>query len=459
MTIDRAADTELCEALSAVVGDRYVTSDQDVLRSLATDHTGRYSGRATALVRPADSGEVSTTLAVCRERGAKVTVQGGRTGLVAGTVPQNDDVLLSTERFTGIGDVDRDELRVTVGAGVTLARLHEVAAGAGLLFGVDIGSRDSATVGGMVATNAGGLHTVRYGNMSAQVAGLEIVLPEGSIVRRSPAVRSDNSGYDLLSLWAGSEGTLGVVTAVDVLLRPIPSHRVCALAGFDSLADVIAAGHRLRPTEGLDALEVIDGRGLQLAVDHLDASVPSGLPWYLLVELSGNRDRTDELADALSHCDVRGDPAVGVDNAGRQRVWAAREVFADVVGLFGPPVKFDAALPLATLADFAADAATTVDALTPDAIPILFGHIAEGNVHFNVLRCPDDAALYPAVIDLVRKHRGNVSSEHGVGALKRNYLDLTLTPEDITAMWVLKRAFDPENMLNPAVLFPDSFRR
>lgn len=457
MTDDRTT-TALDEALAQVVGGRYVTTDPDVLRSRATDHTGRHCGRAVALVRPADTAQVAAVLTVCRERGVKVTVQGGRTGLVAGTVPENDDVMLSAERLTHVGEVDSEGLRVTVGAGVTLARLREVAAGSSLLFGVDIASRDSATVGGMVATNAGGLHTVRYGNMSAQVTGLEVVLPDSSIVRRTPRVRADNTGYDLLSLWAGSEGTLGVVTAVELRLRPIPSHRVCALAGFDRLEDVIDAGRILRRHREVDALELVDGRGLHLAAEHLGAAVPTGRLWYLLVEFSGNEDRTDELATALSQCAIRDEPAVGMDAIGRERVWAAREVFAELVGLFGPPVKFDAALPLDTLADFTHEAVATVNRLAPEAIPVLFGHVAEGNIHFNVLRCPDETDLYPAILDVVRRHHGNVSSEHGVGTLKRNYLDLTLTPEDIDAMWTLKRAFDPTDYLNPAVLFPDSFR-
>lgn len=450
--------TVLEEALAAVVGGRYVTTDQAIVGPRTVDHTGRHSGRAVALVRPANADQVAAVLAVCRDHGAKVTVQGGRTGLVAGTVPENDDVLLSTERLVDVGDVNHDDMRVTVGAGVTLARLHRTAADAGLLFGVDIASRDSATVGGMVATNAGGLHTVRYGNMSAQVTGLEVVLPDSSIVRRTPRVPSDNTGYDLLSLWAGSEGTLGIVTAVDVALRPVPSRRVCALAGFDRLEDVIDAGRILRRYGAVDALELIDGRGLRLAAEHLGAAVPTGLPWYLLVEFSGNEDRTEELATALSRCNIRDEPAVGTDAAGRERVWAAREVFADLVGLFGPPVKFDAALPLDTLADFAAEAVATVDRLAPEALPVLFGHIAEGNIHFNVLRCPDDAEIYPAILEVVRSHHGNVSSEHGVGTLKRNYLDLTLSPADISTMWTLKRALDPDDYLNPAVLFPDSFR-
>ena len=446
-------------ALADAVGDRFVTVDADVLAARATDHTGRYSGRASALVRPADAAEVSAVLDICRRAGVKVTMQGGRTGLEAGTVPEHDDVLLSTERLTAVGAVDRENLRVTVGAGVTLSTLRNAAADAGLLFGVDIASRDSATIGGMVSTNAGGLHTVRYGHMSAQVLGLEVVLPDGAIVRRSMRVGAENCGYDLPALWVGSEGTLGVVTTVDLTLRPVPEFRVTALAGFAQLPGLIDAARVVRRLEGVDAVEMLDGRGLELASSRLGFAVPTGLPWYLLVELAGRRDLTDELAGALEQCDPDDEPAVGIDPAGRARVWAAREAFAEVVGLFGPPLKFDAALPLDTLAAFVADAVALVTGRAPDAVPVLFGHVADGNVHLNVLRCPDESVLYRPVTELIRDHGGNIASEHGVGAHKRNYLDLSLSREDITAMWTIKQAFDPADYLNPAVMFPDWLRR
>ncbi|KAF0962201.1 FAD-binding oxidoreductase [Rhodococcus sp. T7] len=448
----------LCAALAEVVGERFVTVDADVLAARATDHTGRYRGRASALVRPADAAEVSAVLGICRRTGMKVTVQGGRTGLEAGTVPEHDDVLLSTERLTAVGAVDRENLRVTVGAGVTLAAVGRAASGAGLLFGVDLASRDSATIGGMVSTNAGGLHTVRYGHMSAQVLGLEVVLPDGAIVRRSMRVGAENCGYDLPALWVGSEGTLGVVTAVDLALHPVPDFRVTALAGFAHLSGLIDAAHVVRRLDGVDAVEMLDGRGLDLASSRLGFAVPTGLPWYLLVELAGHRDLTVDLADALERCDPDDEPAVGIDLAGRARVWAARDAFADVVGLFGPPLKFDAAVPLDALAAFVADAVALVANRAPDAIPILFGHVADGNVHLNVLRCPDESVLYRAVTELIRDHGGNIASEHGVGAHKRNYLDLALSREDIAAMWTIKRAFDPDDYLNPAVMFPDWLR-
>lgn len=368
-------------------------------------------------------------------------------------------MLLSTERLTSVGAVDRENRRVAVGAGVTLATLRRAAADAGLLFGVDLASRDSATIGGMVSTNAGGLHTVRYGPMSAQVLGLEVVLPDGAIVRRSTRVGAENCGYDLPALWVGSEGTLGVVTTADLTLHPVPDFRVTALAGFAQLRGLIDAARVVRRLEGVDAVEMLDGRGLELASSQLGLAVPTGLPWYLLVELAGRRDLTDELAEGLERCGPDDEPAVGIDAAGRARLWAARDAFADVVGLFGPPLKFDAALPLDTLAAFVADAVALVTSRAPGAVPVLFGHVADGNLHLNVLRCPDESVLYQPITELIRDHAGTIASEHGVGAHKRNYLDLALGREDITAMWAIKQAFDPDDYLNPAVMFPDWLRR
>lgn len=436
-----------------------MNSDPDVLAARATDHTTRYHGWASALVRPADAAEVSAVLSICRRAGAKVTVQGGRTGLEAGTVPEHDDVLLSTERLTSVGDVDGDELRISVGAGVTLATLQRTVTPAGLRFGVDIASRDSATIGGMVATDAGGLHTVRYGHMAAQVLGLEVVLPDGTIVRRRRRVGAENCGYDMSALWTGSEGTLGVITAVDLALHRAPGHCVAALAGFADLSRLIEAVRVLRRLDGVDAVELLDGRGLELASSRLGFAVPAELPWYLLVEMEGSCDCTEELAEALQRCDPDDEPAVGMDPAGRARVWAARDAFAEVVQLFGAPVKFDAALPLDAIAAFVDEVVALVADRAEGAIPVLFGHIADGNVHLNVLRCLDESVLYRPVTELIRDHGGVIASEHGVGAHKRNYLDFARSHADISAMWAIKRALDPDDYLNPAVMFPDWLRQ
>ncbi len=445
----------MLRALTDAVGSNHVVTDPDVLAARSVDHTGRYRGRASVLVRPGSAEQVAEVLRCCRDAGAHVTVQGGRTSLVAGTVPEHDDVLLSTERMGALGDVDTVERRIEVGAGATLAAVQRAAATAGLVFGVDLAARDTATVGGMASTNAGGLRTVRYGNMGEQVIGLQVALPDGSLLHRHSRVRRDNTGYDLPALFVGAEGTLGVITALDLQLHPTPSHRVTAICGFADLDTLVDAGRRFRDVDGIAALELIDGRGAALTREHLGVGAPVAGDWLLLVELAGDHDLTDRLADLLDGARLRDEPAVGVDVAAQQRLWQVRESLAEVLGVYGPPLKFDVSLPLPVIAEFASAAADLIHSHAPDALPVLFGHIGEGNLHLNVLRCPVDRerALYAPMMDLIAASGGNVSSEHGVGSRKRPYLGMSRDPADIAAMRTVKTAFDPTGYLNAAVLF------
>jgi len=445
----------MLRSLVSAVGSNHVVTDPDVLDGRSVDHTGRYRGRASALVRPGSAEQVAEVLRVCRDAGAYVTVQGGRTSLVAGTVPEHDDVLLSTERLCAVGDVDAVERRIEVGAGATLAVVQHAAAAAGLVFGVDLSARDTATVGGMASTNAGGLRTVRYGNMGEQVIGLDVALPDGSVLRRHSRVRRDNTGYDLPALFVGAEGTLGVITALDLRLHPTPSHRVTAVCGFDDLEALVDAGRAFADVDGIAALELIDGRFGELTREHLGFGPPVDGDWLLLVELAADHDQTERLADLLGDAHLRGEPAVGVDIVAQQRLWRVRESVAEVLGAYGPPLKFDVSLPLAAIGGFAGDAAALVAAHVPDALPLLFGHIGEGNLHLNVLRCPPESepALYAAMMDLIAGCGGNVSSEHGVGSRKRPYLGMSRDAADIAAMRKVKAALDPTGYLNAAVLF------
>src|SRR6201999_1118331 len=285
------------QQVSSLVGANYVSTDPDVLAGRSVDHTGRYRGHASALVRPGSAGEVAAVLRACRDAGVYVTVQGGRTSLVAGTVPEHDDVLLSTERLRELGLVDGVERRIHVGAGATLADVQRAASAAGLLFGVDLAARDSATVGGMASTNAGGLRTVRYGNMGEQVLGLDIALPDGSVVHRHSQVRRDNTGYDLASLFVGAEGTLGVITGLDLRLHPTPRYRVTAICGFADLDALVEAGRRFRDMDGIAALELIDARASALTAEHAGVAAPVDGAWQLLIELAGDTDQTEQLAD------------------------------------------------------------------------------------------------------------------------------------------------------------------
>ncbi|MDT5320323.1 MAG: hypothetical protein QOD88_2845 [Mycobacterium sp.] len=443
------------QKVSSLVGASHVSTDPDVLAGRSVDHTGSYRGHASALVRPGSADEVAEVLRVCRDAGTHVTIQGGRTSLVAGTVPEHDDVLLSTERLCAISDVDTTERRIEVGAGATLAAVQRAASVAGLVFGVDLAARDTATVGGMASTNAGGLRTVRYGNMGNQVIGLDVALPDGSVVRRHSRVRADNTGYDLPALFVGAEGTLGVITALDLRLHPDPPHRVTAVCGFEELGALVDAGRLFRDLDGIAALELIDGRASALADEHLGVAAPVHGDWLLLVELASDHDQTERLADALEGVRTCGEPAVGVDLAAQQRLWRVRESVSEVVGLYGPPVKFDVSLPLSAVAAFARDADALLQRRAPDAVGVLFGHIGEGNLHLNVLRCDEEQErdLYSAMMELIAECGGNVSSEHGVGSRKRRYVRMSREAADIAAMRTLKTAFDPTGYLNAAVLF------
>jgi len=435
--------TALVDRLAAIVGAAQISVDPDVLAARSVDWTGRYLGHATALVRPGTADAVAAVLRTCRDAGAYVTVQGGRTSLVAGTVPEHNDVLLSTERLIDIDDVDTSRQRVRAGAGVTLAALQRAADAVRLLVGVDLAARDSATVGGMVSTNAGGLRTVRYGTMGDQVLGLEIALPDGSVV------------HGEASLFVGAEGTLGVITAVDVRLHPVPDHRVTALCGFANLESLVAAGRIFREIETIAALELIDGRAAALAAEHLGLPNPAPGEWLLLIELAADMDPTSRLADALGRMPVCAEPAVGVDAATQQRLWRVRESVAEVVGLFGPPVKFDVSLPLSAIPTFEKQSAAMIRQHAPTGLPLLFGHIGEGNLHLNVLRCDaeQESRIYPEMMNLIAAHGGNVSSEHGVGSRKRGYLAMSRSPAEIAEMRAIKIALDPTGYLNPAVLF------
>jgi len=260
---------------------------------------------------------------------------------------------------------------------------------------------------------------------------------------------------DLPSLFVGAEGTLGVITALDLRLHPDPPHRVTAVCGFEDLDALVDAGRLFRDLDGIAALELIDGRASALTDEHLGVAAPVRGDWLLLVELASDHDQTERLADALEEVRTCGEPAVGVDSTAQQRLWRLRESIAEVLGVYGPPVKFDVSLPLPAVAAFARDADALLHRHAPDAIGVLFGHIGEGNLHLNVLRCSEEQErdLYAAMMDLIAGCGGNVSSEHGVGSRKRKYVSMSREPADIAAMRTLKTAFDPTGYLNAAVLF------
>ena len=439
----------LIAALRAAVGRDAVVTDPGVMAAHEVDWTGRFRGRAVAVVRPRSAAEIGEVLRVCGAAGVGVVPQGGNTSLVAGAVP-HDAVVLSTGRLDLIGKIDREAADMSVGAGVTLDRVQGAAAQSGLAFGVDLAARGSATVGGMIATDAGGIHGLRYGSMRRQVVGLEAVLGDGSVVRELP-------GRDIVGLLAGSEGTLAVITDARLRLVPAWSHRATGLVSVDDIADALAAaGHARDTLPELDAIELIDAASLGLSAARTGQSAPfPGAGPALLIETAGDRPMLDELSEALSTMPGLRDAVAADDGPGRRRLWALREGITDSIATVGIPHKLDVGLPLGSLAAFAAALGPTVDAAHPGARVFVFGHLALGNLHVNVVGpAPDDDRVDDTVLQLVAQLGGQVAAEHGIGRAKARWLTLARSPEDLELHAAIKRTLDPRGVLNPGVLNP-----
>jgi FAD/FMN-containing dehydrogenase len=447
---------ELLVALRQIVGDQNVIDDRSVLASYESDWTGRFRGTARCVVRPGTTTEVADIVRICATRGIALCVQGGNTGLVGGSVPVDGAVLMSMLRLSAVDPVDVVAAQVTAGAGCTLATLQQLARAVGFDLGVDFAARESCTLGGMVATNAGGERVLRYGTMRAQLVGVEAVLADGSIVRRLTGLPKDNTGYDLMSLFAGSEGTLGVITRVRVRLVPLLSGRAVALAAVAGTAEVVELVRLMRALPSLEAAELFYADGLSLVRDHsgLPAPFSKRHPAYLLLECAGPDDPTDELLAALERAgDLVLDATVAGDARGRNALWAYRESHTEAISAAGVPVKLDVAVPLVSLASAAAALPDVVAAVSPNSRTILFGHVNEGNLHVNVLNAlGQDEAVTRTVLQLVASYGGSISAEHGVGRAKREWLSLSRSAEELAMMRAIKTALDPEGILNPGVL-------
>jgi FAD/FMN-containing dehydrogenase len=451
----RELSDALLDALTAAVGERDVLVDDDLRASYETDWTRRFHGRARAVVRPGSASEVAAVLRACREHGAAVVPQGGNTGMVGGGVPRGGEVVLSLARLRELGEVDGATAQVTVGAGVTLAALQAHARAAGLDAGVDFGGRDSATVGGMVSTNAGGIQAIRYGTVRARVAGLQAALADGSVIDRRSGLLKDNAGYDLPALLVGSEGTLGVVTSVRWRLVPLLTSRVAALVPLASVAAVAELLAHVRPAlPSLHAAELMTDDGVQLVLDHLGASFPLATrsPAYLLLECAGRVDPTEELVSALADAGVT-DAVVADESGERERLWRLREGYTEALNAGPVPHKMDVGVPLRELPRFVEEVVELVEQLAPGARTIAFGHLGDGNVHVNVLGPDaDDDTVDEAVLRLAAACGGTISAEHGVGVAKARWLSLARSPEEVRAMRAIKRALDPDGILNPGVM-------
>ncbi|MEO5771958.1 MAG: FAD-binding oxidoreductase [Burkholderiaceae bacterium] len=463
----------LLAALRECVGEAQVLTDDDC-SAFEVDWRKRWHGRARAVVRPGSTAEVAAVVRACAAHGTPIVPQGGNTGLVGGGVPDGSgrQVLLSLSRMNRIRAIDRDNLTLTAEAGCVLQAVQHAADGAGLLFPLSLAAEGSCTIGGNLATNAGGTQVLRYGNARALCLGLEAVTAQGEVWHGLAGLRKDNTGYDLRDLLIGSEGTLAVITAATLVLHARPVARMTALAACESVEHCVAllgmAQRRLGA--GLTGFEVMNAFSLGLVAKHmpqLRQPLPAS-PWTVLVELSdgesAERARTcfeAVLGDALEAGTLT-DAVVAESVAQSRAMWHLRESIPLAQSAEGLNIKHDIALPVSAIAPFCARTDAALAARWSGMRLVNFGHLGDGNLHYNV-QAPDgmDAATFlrtqePAVnamvFDAVVAHGGSISAEHGIGALKRDELALRKDATALSMMRAIKQALDPQGLLNPGRL-------
>lgn len=436
----------------------HVITDPEVAAPHATDWTGRFTGHPRAVLRPGTVAEVAAVVDSARRHGVALIPQGGNTGLVGGATPVDGEVVVDLRRLDAVTDVDPVGGQLTAGAGATIAAVQASARSAGWAYGVDWAARDTATIGGSVATDAGGLRFVRHGSTRRQLLGVEAVLGTGSVIRHLPLVEKDTTGYDLAALLCGSEGTLGLVTAARLHLVAPPGPLATALVGFATTAQAVVAASTLRRAlPGLEAVELMleAGLGLVREATGLAAPLATDAPVMLLVEASAPDAPETVLADAVAALVGVVAAAVAVDGPRRAQLWRYREDHTASISRLGPPHKFDVTLPAGELAAFIDAVPALVASVVPDARTWCFGHAADGNVHVNVTGLvADDERVAEVVLSQVAELGGSISAEHGIGRAKRRWLHLARSPADLAAMRAVKAALDPAGICNPSVLLP-----
>ena len=460
----------LLDGLRACVGAAQVLTAGD-LSGYELDWRKRWRGKALAVVRPGTTDEVAAVVRACAAQGTAIVTQGGNTGLVGGGVPDasGSQVLLSLVRLNRIREIDRANLTATVEAGCVLQAVQQAAADAGLLFPLSLAAEGSCTIGGNLATNAGGTQVLRYGNARALCLGLEAVTAGGDIWHGLAGLRKDNTGYDLRDLLIGSEGTLAIITAATLALHPRPAATMTALAACASLDACVAllgaAQRRLGPA--LTGFEAMNAFSLSIVAKHmpqLRQPLP-GAPWTVLVELSDNEGEAHArtqfeglLADAFEAGTI-GDAAVAESVAQSRAMWHLRESIPLAQSVEGLNIKHDIALPVSRIPAFCAATDAALAARWPGMRLVNFGHLGDGNLHYNVqahegqdasvfLR-DEEHAVNAVVFDAVVAHGGSISAEHGIGALKRDELALRKDATALAMMRAVKAALDPHGLLNP----------
>jgi FAD/FMN-containing dehydrogenase len=444
---------EFVEALRLIVGGNNVLAED--LASYGTDWTGRFIGCPSLVVRPGSTIEVSQVMHLCSQHNVAVVPQGGNTGLVGGTLADDGQIILSTSRINWIGSVDAVSQQISVGAGVTVEQVQEAAKQFGLRYAVDFGARGSATIGGTIATNAGGINVLRFGSTRHQVVGIEAVLPNSDVIEHMAGLIKDNTGYDIASLLCGSEGTLGIVTAARLRLLPLHTSRTTVLLGCGSTEEVVHIVQGIRQQfNSLDAAELFYADGANLVAEAFNVAIPFATPVYLLLEFSADVDLSSDIERHLARTNFSGSSAVAQDELGRARLWRLREEHTAAISTHGVPHKFDVTVAVSDLGRFIVKTRQRISETNADWTVYIFGHAADGNMHVNVLGpSATDELVDEVVLLVVAEFNGSISAEHGIGSAKKKWLSLSRSHNEIAMMKAIKGAIDPQGLMNPNTLF------
>ena len=460
--------------LDAAVGsDQVLTAPPDVA-PYVNDWRGRYHGRAFAVVRPADTEQVSNVVRACADLGVPIVPQGGNTGQCGGATPdeRGNAIVLSLSRMNRVRAIDPANATLTVEAGVPLALVHEAAAAEGLMFPLSLAAEGSCTIGGNLSTNAGGHAVLRFGNTRDLVLGIEVVLADGRIWDGLRGLRKDNTGYDLKQLFIGAEGTLGVVTAALLKLYPAPRARATALAAVNDVATAIRLLSSLKQALGdrITGFELMAAYSLALSRKYHPALPDpcAGSPWYTLIQVDDNVPDSDvsgqlerALQEALESAMVT-DATIAQSSDQARALWALRENIAEAQRRDGPNIKHDISVPVSAMPRFLDDAARELGAAVPGLRFVTFGHLGDGNLHYN-LAAPEGiepesflgntARVNHIVYGLVAAHGGSMSAEHGIGQQKREELVRYKSAVELDLMRAVKTALDPAGIFNPGKIF------
>jgi FAD/FMN-containing dehydrogenase len=461
------------ERIKTAVGPRGWIADPAEQEPYLVEARRLWRGATRLVVRPVSTEEVAAVVRICADAKLPIVPQGGNTGLVGGGVPPEDgqNIVLALGRMSRIRAVDPGNFTMTVEAGCILAHLHEAAAEVDRLFPLSLGAEGSCQIGGNLSTNAGGIAVLRYGNTRELVLGVEVVLPDGRIWDGLRGLRKDNTGYDLKQLFIGGEGTLGIITAATVKLFPRPREIETAFLGLSRVEDAMALFTRARAAtaDQLTAFELIPRAALDLALTHIPGTVDplaKPHPWYVLLEMasseteSGLRALLERLLDSALDEDLVADGVIAESGQQAKQLWHIREAIVEAQ-LYSGSIKHDVSVPVSRVADFIIRATASVTERLPGIRPMAFGHVGDGNIHFNLTQ-PEgaDTAAYLArwqefndiVHGVVRDLHGSISAEHGVGRLKRDEITHYKPPIEIELMRRVKRALDPDNIMNPGKL-------